>query len=114
MRPSTAAMWRRSSKTSRTDDGFGAPKGRGVRWARLGFRSTFQCEQDGAVTGKKWAFEDFAEGQSLDLGSKTVTAEEIVEFAGEFDPQPMHLDEEAGKASLLGGLGASGWHTCCM
>jgi acyl dehydratase len=66
------------------------------------------------MTGKKWAFEDFAEGQSLDLGEKVVNAEEIIEFAREFDPQPMHLDVEAGKASLLGGLSASGWHTCSM
>jgi acyl dehydratase len=43
-----------------------------------------------------------------------VSAEEIVEFAREFDFQPMHLDEEAGKASLLGGLSASGWHSCSM
>jgi acyl dehydratase len=43
-----------------------------------------------------------------------VTAEEIVEFAAAFDPQPMHLSEEAGKASILGGLAASGWHTCAM
>ena len=41
-------------------------------------------------------------------------AAEIVEFASEFDPQPMHLDEQAGKASILGGLSASGWHTCGM
>lgn len=66
------------------------------------------------MTGKRWAFEDFAEGATIDLGQKHVTAEEIVEFASEFDAQPMHLDEEAGKASILGGLAASGWHTCCM
>ena len=75
---------------------------------------TFKIEQDRAMTGKRWAFEDFAEGQSLDLGTKMVTADEIVGFASEFDPQPMHLKEAAGRASLLGGLGASGWHTCCM
>ncbi|HTV68596.1 MAG TPA: MaoC family dehydratase [Rhizobiaceae bacterium] len=63
---------------------------------------------------KKWAYEDFVEGGSILLGTKAVTAEEIIEFAGEFDPQPMHLDEVAGKASILGGLAASGWHTCCM
>ena len=63
---------------------------------------------------RTWAYEDFVEGATLDLGTKLVTAEEIVAFASEFDPQPMHLDEEAGKASLLGGLAASGWHTCCM
>ena len=58
------------------------------------------------------AFEDFEVGDVLPLGSKTLTAEGIVEFAGQFDMQPMHLDEEAGKESILGGLSASGWHTC--
>jgi acyl dehydratase len=66
------------------------------------------------MTGKRWAYEDFVEGASLDLGSKLVTAEEIIEFASEFDAQPMHLDEEAGRQSILGGLSASGWHTCSM
>lgn len=66
------------------------------------------------MSAKKWAFEDFVPGMTMDLGEKHVTAEEIVEFAGEFDAQPMHLDEEAGKASLLGGLSASGWHSCAM
>lgn len=66
------------------------------------------------MTPKKWAYEDMVEGSTLELGSKTVTAEEIIEFASEFDPQPMHLDEAAGRASLLGGLAASGWHTCAM
>ena len=59
-------------------------------------------------------FEDFAPGQTYDLGSLTVSRDEIVEFASEFDPQPFHLDEEAGKASLLGGLAASGWHTASL
>lgn len=66
------------------------------------------------MSEKKWAFEDFQEGMEIDLGSKDVTADEIVEFAAQFDPQPMHLDETAGKASILGGLAASGWHTCAM
>jgi acyl dehydratase len=66
------------------------------------------------MTVKKWAFEDLEEGCTITLGSKTVTAEEIIEFASEFDAQPMHLDEAAGKASILGGLSASGWHTCAM
>jgi acyl dehydratase len=59
-------------------------------------------------------FEDFAVGQVIDLGSYAVTAAEIREFANEFDPQPFHLDEAAGRASLLGGLAASGWHVCSM
>jgi acyl dehydratase len=59
-------------------------------------------------------WEDFKPGQVTEHGPRLVTREEIVAFAAEFDPQPMHLDEEAGAASLLGGLGASGWHTCCI
>ena len=66
------------------------------------------------MTDKKWAFEDFAVGDTIALGEKQVSAGEIVEFASEFDPQPMHLDEAAGNASILGGLSASGWHTCAM
>lgn len=66
------------------------------------------------MSAKKWAYEDFGEGAVLDLGTKIVSADEIVEFASEFDAQPFHLDEEAGKASILGGLSASGWHTCSM
>ncbi|MDI7860874.1 MaoC family dehydratase [Rhizobiaceae bacterium n13] len=59
-------------------------------------------------------YEDFAPGRSFALGPRQVTTEEIIEFAREFDPQPMHLDEEAGKRSILGGLAASGWHTSAM
>jgi acyl dehydratase len=59
-------------------------------------------------------FEDFLPGRSFPLSEKQVTAEEIIEFASEFDPQPMHLSEEAGHKSILGGLSASGWHTCSM
>lgn len=66
------------------------------------------------MAGPKWAYEDFEIGATIVLGHKTVTAAEIIEFASQFDAQPMHLDEEAGKASILGGLGASGWHTCSM
>ncbi len=43
-----------------------------------------------------------------------MTRDEIVTFAAEFDPQPMHLDEKSGEASLLGGLAASGWHVCAL
>ncbi|GIL00941.1 MAG: enoyl-CoA hydratase [Alphaproteobacteria bacterium] len=59
-------------------------------------------------------YDDFAEGEVIDLGSYAVTAEEIIEFAEEFDPAPFHLSEEGGRASLLGRLSASGWHTCAM
>lgn len=60
------------------------------------------------------SFEDFEPGETIALGSKTVTRDEIIAFAAEFDPQPFHLDEAAGEASLLGGLAASGWHTISM
>ncbi len=62
----------------------------------------------------KLYFEDFQPGAVNEYGPRLVTREEIVAFAAEFDPQPMHLDEEAGRASMLGGLAASGWHTCCL
>ena len=61
-------------------------------------------------------FEDLEEGQSRDLGSFTLSREEIVEFAEQFDPQPIHVDPDAAEASVFGGLIASGWHTAsaCM
>lgn len=59
-------------------------------------------------------YEDFIEGNTQTFGSHEMTRDEIIAFAKEFDPQPMHLDETAGKASLLGGLAASGWHTCAV
>jgi len=62
----------------------------------------------------KFAYEDFTPGLKLPFGPRTVSKEEIIEFASEFDPQPFHLDEEAGKASVLGGLAASGWHTMSL
>lgn len=59
-------------------------------------------------------FEDFVVGSVKTLPSRVVTREEIIAFASEFDPQPMHLDEDAAKRSMLGGLSASGWHTCAI
>jgi len=60
------------------------------------------------------AYEDFHPGRRFALGPVTASTEEIIEFAREFDPQPMHIDEAAGRASILGGLAASGWHTSAM
>ncbi len=59
-------------------------------------------------------FEDFVAGDVQTFGSHEMTREEIVTFAQEFDPQPMHLTEEGGKASILGGLAASGWQSCAV
>ncbi len=55
-------------------------------------------------------FEDNTIGRRRVLGSYTFTADDIKRFAAKFDPQPFHLDEEAGRRSLFGGLAASGWH----
>jgi acyl dehydratase len=62
----------------------------------------------------KYYWEDFAVDSVEDYGPKLVTREEIIAFASQFDPQPMHLDEEAARATMLGGLAASGWHSCAM
>ncbi|MBD8891376.1 MaoC family dehydratase [Roseibium litorale] len=59
-------------------------------------------------------YEDCLPGLSFDLGSTVVPKEQVLRFAAAFDPQPFHLDEDAGKASILGGLSASGWHTASM
>jgi acyl dehydratase len=63
---------------------------------------------------KTYAFEDFSPGRVFDLGSKLVSRDEVLAFAAAFDPQPLHLDEVAAEASVLGGLSASGWHSCAM
>ena len=62
----------------------------------------------------KLYFEDFSPGWTAEYGPRRVTREEMIGFAAQFDPQPMHLDEEAARGTMLGGLGASGWHTCCV
>ena len=59
-------------------------------------------------------FEDFEPGQAREAGPYVVTREEIISFARQFDPQPFHLDEEAGRATHFGGLVASGWHTAAI
>ncbi|MGZ8782391.1 MAG: MaoC family dehydratase [Gaiellaceae bacterium] len=59
-------------------------------------------------------FEDFSAGQVVELGSVAVTESAIVDFARAFDPQPFHVDPEAAKESVFGGLIASGWHTGAM
>ena len=62
----------------------------------------------------KFYFEDFAPGWTAEYGPRRVTREEMIGFAAQYDPQPMHLDEEAARHTMLGGLGASGWHTCAV
>lgn len=59
-------------------------------------------------------YEDFEPGHFGTFGPRHVTREEILAFASEFDPQPMHLDDEAAKHTMLKGLSGSGWHLCSL
>jgi len=59
-------------------------------------------------------FDDLKLGMRFKSGETTVSREDIVRFAREFDPQPFHLDEEAAKNTILEGLAASGWHTAAI
>src|ERR1043166_2369807 len=61
-------------------------------------------------------YEEMEVGVRRELGAYTFTAEAIKKFAARYDPQRFHLDEEAGRQSLFGGLAASGWHvgSVCM
>ena len=67
-----------------------------------------------APQAPRWHWEDFTDGLTMEFGPKVVDRDEVIRFATDFDPQPFHLSEEAGKASLFGGLAASGWHTASM
>jgi acyl dehydratase len=62
----------------------------------------------------KYYLEDFSTKWTAEYGPRRVTREEIIGFAAQYDPQPMHLDEEAARTTMLGGLAASGWHSCCI
>jgi acyl dehydratase len=61
---------------------------------------------------KYW--EDFEVGETSEMGSHRITEAEILAFARKYDPQPFHTDEAAARASIYGGLIASGWHTCAV
>ena len=62
----------------------------------------------------QWYFEDFVPGKVIELGSRTVSEDEIIAYATQFDPQPFHIDKVAAEDSIFGGVIASGWHTCGM
>jgi acyl dehydratase len=59
-------------------------------------------------------FEDLKVGQRFESGTHEIDERQIIEFASQFDPQPFHLDPEAAKDSVFGGLVASGWHTAAV
>jgi acyl dehydratase len=68
-------------------------------------------KKETAMTRPVRCLEDYTPGMVLEFGDRLVSAEEIVAFATEYDPQPFHLDEDAGRQTHFGGLVASGWQT---
>ncbi|MFC5719472.1 MaoC family dehydratase [Streptomyces gamaensis] len=62
----------------------------------------------------RYCFEDFRPGDVHELGTVTVTEEDVLEFGRRFDPQPFHTDAERAALSPYGGLIASGWHTAAL
>jgi acyl dehydratase len=77
--------------------------------------SAVAVPRDGRIGGMATiAFEDLTPGTVIDLGEAKVDREEMLAFNQRFDPQPFHLDEQAAKRSVLGGLCASGWFTACL
>lgn len=66
------------------------------------------------MTTPKYYFEDFEPCSIARYGAMPVERAEVIAFAAQYDPQPMHLDEAAGAQSLLGGLAASGWQSCAF
>ena len=70
--------------------------------------------QEESATGGLLHHEDLEVGRSYLSAAKTVTAEEIIEFGRTWDPQPMHVDCQAAKRTIVGGLCASGYHVCVI
>jgi len=69
----------------------------------------------GAAVGEEGRYlEDYAVGQKFHSGPLRIDEERIKRFAAEFDPQPFHLDEDAARDKIFGGLVASGWHTAAV
>lgn len=62
----------------------------------------------------KYYWEDFHVGEVREMGPHTITEEEILNFAHQFDPQRFHVDAELARETIYGGLIASGWHTCSL
>lgn len=75
----------------------------GLRRQTVPVPSDIPCPQ-------RW-FDDFEAGERFTFGATTIDEAEIIEFGRKFDPQPFHIDPEAARETIFGGLIASGWHT---
>jgi acyl dehydratase len=82
-----------------------------VTVGRLPGTPTASLGADFAAPAARRYYEDYLPGAVYEYGYATVTEAEILDFAGRFDPQPMHTDPAAAAAGPFGGLIASGWHT---
>ena len=63
------------------------------------------------MTAFRYYWEDFTPGRVFEYGSRTLSQEEIIAFARDWDPQRFHIDPQAAKETLYGGIIASAWHT---
>ncbi len=63
---------------------------------------------------QRFYLDDLRVGQRFESATHTIDEAEIIEFASRFDPQSFHVDAEAAKRSMFGGLVASGWHTAAI
>lgn len=67
-----------------------------------------------STTTQERYLEDFVEGAVHEFGPVRISEDDIVQFGKKFDPQLFHTDPEGAKATVYGGLIASGWHTCSL
>jgi acyl dehydratase len=70
--------------------------------------------RDASAPGATLHWEDFPVGLVIETTGMTLSKEDMVAFARQFDPQPFHVDEDAARHSQYGGLIASGWHTAAV
>jgi len=83
------------------------------RTVRDNLRAT-AIAMEGSVATDDYYFDDLHVGMRFESGTHTITEAQIKEFAAAFDPQPFHLDDELARATMFGGLAASGWHTAAI
>src|SRR5882672_11743830 len=104
----------RSARARKLARGARAMRVGGLRLPQITATIGLPCANPHVNSLMTLTFEDFPPGHFGTFGPRRVTREEILAFAAEFDPQPMHLDEEAARRSMLGGLSGSGWHLCSI